>query len=393
MRKLTALLLLFCLCALTPAQKNAAIQGSQTYLDNRVAASSPTCYLDPDYNVTVAAGLVSSWCCRNAPSICFVQATDAAKPRLSRGDSQENRLIYSDTLSNAIWVAVLATKDDATHFSPSAQYGYVGQDVTTVAGITYRYCATMRAVSGNTNLHMAGFNSASSNTVAKTVTGTLADYCANFDGKTGGGAVTFAIQDRNAAGLGQVEITKQWVNVPAASTAYLKTTTYPQFAGLNGRRVVNFDGVDDVLASTTTGATVFGASAKTILQLGTFKAANSRWFQGVNFAIYESQLKMRLYNNDGTGDEIVSGEFTAGKKLLFAGTHDGSYLRGRVNGVTLTPVASGATSALTSALSIGGVASAYMAGAMGPVILWNKVLPDSQLIEIERGIMKRYGVN
>ena len=124
-----------------------------------------------------------------------------------------NLLAWSADLTNALWVATDATKDAATLLTFTAQNGNVYRAITTVAGRTYTLSFKARAVSGNTALRFLHTNSATGDSTALTVNGTLTQYSVSVLGKTGSGLVNFGIQDQNAAGQGQIEITEFQVNI------------------------------------------------------------------------------------------------------------------------------------------------------------------------------------
>jgi len=135
-----------------------------------------------------------------------------------------NLLAWSADLTNALWVAADATKDAATLLTFTAQNGNVYQARTTTEGVTYTLSFKARAVSGNTALHVLHTNSATGNSTALTVNGTLTQYSVSVLGKTGSGAVNFGVQDQNAAGFGQIEITDFQVNLGSIAQPYNPTT-------------------------------------------------------------------------------------------------------------------------------------------------------------------------
>jgi len=124
-----------------------------------------------------------------------------------------NLLTWSADLTNALWVAAGATKDAATLLTFTALNGNVYQAITTVAGTTYTLSFRARAITGNTALHFLHTNSATGNSTALVVNGTLTQYSISVLGRAGSGLVNFGIQDQNAAGFGQIEITDWQVNI------------------------------------------------------------------------------------------------------------------------------------------------------------------------------------
>lgn len=145
-----------------------------------------------------------------------------------------NLLKVSGDISDATWTKTSATANSATLLTFTAQNGLVSQAVTTLASVQYTFSFNVRAVSGNTALHFLHTNSATGNSTALTATATLTRYRVTVLGRTGGGAVTFGLQDQNASGQGQVEVT-EWQVTPGPSTMpYQRTGTGQTVADLSG---------------------------------------------------------------------------------------------------------------------------------------------------------------
>jgi hypothetical protein len=155
----------------------------------------------------------------------------------------------TEDLTDAAWTHT-ATTDDADNLTFTAQNDLISQDVTTVAGVTYTLSAKIRAVTGNTALHFYHNNSATGNSTAQVVTATLTTYSVSVLGRAGGGAVSFGIQDQNAAGHGQIEIEDWQVELASAATTYTNPAERREI-------VADFDGVDNyALSPSLTGMTL-----------------------------------------------------------------------------------------------------------------------------------------
>ena len=90
----------------------------------------------------------------------------------------------------------------------AVQYGTWAYSATTVDGGFYEFRFTARNISGNTALTFYHDSFGTSNfTTGLTISSTAQEYVVRPPGKSGGGAVLFGFQDRNAAGQGAVEIT------------------------------------------------------------------------------------------------------------------------------------------------------------------------------------------
>lgn len=140
---------------------------------------------------------------------------------------KENILVSSEDVTNVIWSNNDATKDDATHITFTAQNGVVHQAVTTLSGVSYTISFKARRITGNTNLYIRHIDSATGNETAQAITATLTRYSLTVLGKSSSGTVYFGIQDRNASGHGQIEIT-EWQVVLGSSEGIYETTTDEQ---------------------------------------------------------------------------------------------------------------------------------------------------------------------
>jgi hypothetical protein len=116
----------------------------------------------------------------------------------------------SEDLTNGAWgfSAVGATVVDATHITFPSQFSNRRNAVPTVAGNLYRLTFDLQVISGNTALAAFHETSATADFTLFTADNTLRRYSFTFLGKLGGGSVMCGIQDRNAAGFGQIFITR-----------------------------------------------------------------------------------------------------------------------------------------------------------------------------------------
>jgi hypothetical protein len=100
------------------------------------------------------------------------------------------------------------------------------QTVTTLDAASYTLYIRARRITGNTDLALYHADSATSNTTATTITGTLADYVVTVLGKAGGGTVYFGLQDRNGSGFPtQLEVTR-WAVFQGTLNATQAAATY-----------------------------------------------------------------------------------------------------------------------------------------------------------------------
>lgn len=405
MRRLLLIGLLAGLLGASPAARAPVLNGgeSEAACDRLINSTNPTLWLDSSKlsSITAADNAVSAWASRSG-TISFVQATEANKPKLTRGDNLENRQTNSADLSGSEYNFVNATRNDTTKFTPTASAGYCFSRFTSLAGVTYRVSFDARRVTGATSVRFLNLNSASGNTQALTIDGTLKRYSFEFLGKTGGGTIDFGIQDNaNPSDWSQIEYTNVQLQSALADPTYLPTTTAPQYRGVNGRPAVFFDGVDDVMTSSATLGDVFAAGAKTLITgfqpLQAVGGINARIFTdtGPMTALYTSGDTTVWWSSDGSADFSVWSPLVNGKNYLLSGTHDGTNLDSKVNGSVGSTDAGGSTSTMTGTLKIGGsgTASQWFAGPITDVITWNKVLPASTISQITRCKARQRGAD
>ncbi|MHC4363061.1 MAG: hypothetical protein ACYSTZ_09550, partial [Planctomycetota bacterium] len=147
-----------------------------------------------------------------------------------------NLMVDASDMTGAAWAETgSGSVNNATHFTFAAQNDAVHQSVTPASGTEVTLFVKARAVSGNTSLHLyhSGLTPAST---AKTFTGTLANYAVTVTAD--GGAVLCGIQDQNAGGFGQIEVT-QWAVIPGSHTAAEAAALWEDVEA-NRQRVTNW---------------------------------------------------------------------------------------------------------------------------------------------------------
>lgn len=167
-----------------------------------------------DQHVTHASNVISVWGDRTNNTVNKSALTgtrnlipvSSFKTRLSNDDGSGNLMWSSQDMTNAFWSTSNFTKNSATTGTFTAQGGVINSSPQIIrVGVSYTLKATMRAVTGNTNLEWVTYTSPSGNYTAVTVTNVLADYTRVFTGAVG---VYTGIRDNNVAGHGQIEVTK-----------------------------------------------------------------------------------------------------------------------------------------------------------------------------------------
>jgi hypothetical protein len=244
----------------------------------------------------------------------------------------------TEDLESASWTHT-ATTDDADNLTFTAQNDLISQDVTTVAGVTYTLSAKIRAVTGNTALHFYHNNSATGNSTAQAVTATLTRYEVSVLGRAGGGAVSFGIQDQNAAGHGQIEIEEWQVEVASATTTYTNPAERREI-------VADFDGVDNYVNADAVGSVFSGADVDmTVIVVAKHDSP------GVNSDFFS-------FGRSSTGEPYIVFSHNASHELRITQRDDASV--GAV--ATSTEVLTGSTWYLLSMVLDSGTLAAYING-------------------------------
>jgi len=248
------------------------------------------------------------------------QATAANRPTLSLPGNEGNLALRSTDITQAVWTTANGgTKDAATLFTFAGLNSTLLQQVSTVAGITYKLEFKARAVSGNTALKFYHNNSATGNTSNLTIDGVLTKYSVSVLGRTGNGLVDFGIRDENAAGHGQIEITEVSVRQSTWTDIYIPTTAARLYPGLNGREALVFDGTNDYLRNATPLARVSVGQPFTVAAV--FKA-NSL------------PASQRLFANTINTNSRV--EILTVSNVLRANVHNGSVSNGKESSTIAT---------------------------------------------------------
>jgi len=221
----------------------------------------------------------------------FTQSTTANRPYLTRADNLENRLVQSENLQTT-WTPYRATATSATRMvedSTASSEHRVSQTVESVKGA--QYVATIRAQSsdrylalrtlGMTSDAISYFNLVTGAVVSKGAAHDTATITAVGDGSydcqitfTASASSTTALLlpqmsadgsslTYNGNGTSYIDIFRS--HFARTGKGYVTTTTYPQYAGLNGRQVVYFPGAASYMSRAFTAALDIGVGDNTLL--------------------------------------------------------------------------------------------------------------------------------
>lgn len=155
----------------------------------------------------------------------------------------ENLLKYSETTSNALWVASNATKGAEKVFTATAQDGQIYQLVACTSGQVYRFKADVKLASGSGQLFLTTTFGAGSYTTVGTDWVTLT-YNATATSTTNAG---FAVADHRASAWTAIEIRNVQVARIENLSAYVTTTDTARSANATPDQLVGL-GMNPALA-------------------------------------------------------------------------------------------------------------------------------------------------
>lgn len=395
-------------------------------------------------SLTVAAdGTISTWADKSGNGYDFVQGTAANKPFLTRSDSLENRLKQSEAIDAASsWTASNATRTDATTLTEDATAGithYLNQTFETVKGAAYVVTVSLKRGTGTRNgtLYIADgtgtwraiLNLGTGAIEALTGTAWTVDPVVTADGDYYRVSGTLTAAASNASsnfrvnmtdgsfsatydgdGSSTLNITKAVVRRSSTSSTYLATTTYPMYAGLNGRAVPYFPNDVTFMSRAyaagldiATGSFTFLAIAQTdvgddadstlyYLRNGTSPTRGFRWFA----ADATTLLADYISTWDGVGDQMISPTTTTqSNKLLLHGfiqnaTTGQFYLNGMPYGATDT--LNVAVSASADTFYLGGFTTSSLHGYLPEVLIFNRALSNDELSRVHTYLRRKWSM-
>ena len=431
--------------AISPAQRASLNQGPLSSIESfrsYVREQKPTLYIDPDHVQSVtqsSVGLVSSLATLYGSTAAFTQSTDANKPILSRPDRVENLIINSEVLGSPTRATVaansianpvdgLTTADTCVEDGTAASSHYCLDSANMVSGLTYRLslyakakertflAVRFQAASGALNddayfgLSDCSVGTKGADIITATSTSVGNGWCklemTAISSATGTGYLSYQIADSisnysysgdNASGL---YLFGRQLQRSSMQPSYIATTTAPVYGSLTGRRMLTFDGTNDGMVSASLTSVIFGSQAKEVLAVLNTNAINVSQYY---FTGFDNYWAMRV---PATGSTIGAFNYSGGTQQVNTSAaantvyvsnfyHDTTNIGHRLNNGAFTTIASGATGSLNNVLWIGqtGAAGAYFNGQLGPIITFNRVLPQPVRDTIRAGLQKFWRVN
>ena len=366
-----------------------------------VKALSPTGWWKGYYGNTISTTTLGASSVKDFSnnSRVFTQATAGYQAVKTRGDNRENRLWPSDSLLSVCAPVRVTTPalntlmEDgtvtSTHYAVHTLVVYnVGNSYThsflvrrgvgsrnVRASIIYNGGGESRA---NIDLGSCTLANTTGTTTAWTVGPTVAVEGSDcrFTGTSiadgTGGVAQYVIWMTDAAyaatysgnGASTIIVTALSSRNSLSDSTYVATTTAPAFRGVSGLSALHFDGIDDVLGSTTTIGNVFAAGAKTVFVVTRFNAlpvgSKLIFYDGTGvFRLYVSGTALNFGNYSGAAWQMVPTITVAvDTPYIIMARHDTGNLYLSVNNGTPTTIASGNTDGIANpaaTLLLGGV--------------------------------------
>ena len=169
-------------------------------------------------------------------------------------------------------------------------------------------------------------------------------------------------------------------------------------SGINGQPDLDFDGGDSLVSAAALSA-FFGAQAKSLYLVTSIDTiAGDRNLFGDNaggfFFARSSAVadRLDLFNWDGAAYDIATQSAAADTKYIVHARHDTSNIYLSLNGGTENTVASGATTNLTFAMTLGRGTGGLLDGKIAEVVAYNRALNASERALMLDYLKARYSV-
>lgn len=307
---------------------------------------TPTAWFDPNRGVTTVSGAVSQWNDLSGNNYHATQGTAANRPLLSRADTCENHVIYSEALQTTPWEipglnATVATSITAnpvnggtgvwriTENSATAEHrvsqfptgGVTASGISIPSGTAMKLSVYARSQASSRNIAIRIWNNITDNySIVDLSNGTVLVPGA---GKTttvetiGSGwykvtvawtttstnITAFALQNASGSNYsylgdsaGAIEVFRPHLRRAASSDTYVTTTACALWSGINGNRALVFDGSNDTFTNTLTVNPTGGMWASFAVRVNTTTAID----HGVISSIGAAQ-RLRVFINAGGG--------------------------------------------------------------------------------------------
>lgn len=338
---------------------------------------TPTAWFDPNRGVTTSSGAVSQWNDLSGNNYHATQGTAASRPLLSRSDTSENQLLYSDDAGNAAWTSLALTSatsaattdalgnNTATRLlcsnTTSRHVRYQSGYATRPAGTQYTFSVDVKKDNyqylwigdqafsswhgAGFNLNTGAFTGSETSLISKSVESlgngwyrVTVSYTASSSGNPTPSVYfdpTGAAQPNSflAAGTEAVYIARASFRSYSAGSTHLTTTSIRQFAGINGNKALVFDGTNDSEATTLAVNPTSGMWGACYIKVNSTAAVQriltAQSTASERFALYiDTSGRVNCYVSNGAANSIArrsaNGDIVAGTGCVLTFTYDGS---------------------------------------------------------------------
>lgn len=276
-----------------------------------------------------------------APNFNLFPVAGFPPPATGRGgsDNDANFVASSENLTDAVWAKSNFAAGAPTTGTFSAVGGYVRQRaVFTDEAATFTYRFKARRISGNTDLQILTVGAPEGDKTPVTLTGTLTEYSVSFTG-VAGSEIYVGLEDDNAAGHGQIELTEQQVYRADHDGNYLTTGSQLKGGQRGGVPVMQCGFSSVTTAIFATGAARANAAPYTIYASVFVRHEYDGWFLvGSNPTVWGQIIAIDI----ASGNRI--GVYSGGPAVWQYGAAPNVFVRGSWHIVTV--VFNGASSEL-----------------------------------------------
>jgi hypothetical protein len=364
----------------------------------------------------------------------FYQSTLASQPVQTLSDNRENQLLYSQDISQVsgttYWQYTRATNISATEFkddaTPGATHRIFQARPAIVSGSIYAVGVSVKRGTGTRNFRLlVDYGSASADLyvnladggtvsssgytsvlieadpadatywrVATTITANSA-AAGNINAYLTDAAHNATYNGDNASSL---FLTRAYFRSSLSDSTYTPTTTHALYRGMAGKQALRFDGDDDVMRSSTTFASIYTTTAKTLFSsLRPAIVTGGYLLYGPNaYMISRFDSSNYEFRNYDANQDSAAYAITANKNQIVFGLHDGTNIYAGVNRGVSAAVASGTTGGGTSdSLYLGAseVGTGEFNGLIQRLTTFNKVLSPYARDRISKHLCKQAGAS
>lgn len=418
-----------------------SLRGSTVSAFTPAAVTGLTAWYDATRDVTTDSnGRVSSWTDLSGNTRHLVQATEANKPVLSRGDNKENLLSYSEDFSAADWDrtshgtitvatgSTTAPDGEATgnKFTAPNSAGQKGvfrvtpssSQITLDDSVNLRFSVYLKRSNHDHvwvgNLGAGANYGAAVNINAGTVVGTTGLYEAPTLTSVGNGwyriLMRFALNttahgaqvgvwfndgtiaapvSQLWAGTEEIYVWGAQAQIVDRDTDYVATGAVRKPGGINGLRGIHYNGVANALASPLVLSNFVTASTKCffIVFRGQIVGDVIRTLLGDSFGYIRLGIQtngtVRYSNYDVTDDEVFTSAISAATTYYITARHASGSIGQKLRGEAESTTASADTGSMGGVFQVGATGGYFFSGHICELIVSNSALSSDDRATVE----------